>query len=280
MKITLVGTGTSHGVPVIACKCPTCTSADPRDNRMRTSAFITASDGTIVIIDTSPEFRIQSLRFGLEKVDAVLLTHSHADHLHGLDDLRIFSHTHKKGSTAPSLPALGIYANRETLCDVENRFDYVFRPTQEGGGKPLLQLLLIENYSQATPLHIGSLEIVPVPIKHGTLNVCGWKITDTASPLQSFAYITDCSFISDDSIALIRGAKHCVIDSLRERPHTTHFCFAESLEYAQKIGASHTWLTHICHDFSHAQITNWFDERWHDDKRTIAPAYDRLELEC
>jgi len=168
MKITLVGTGTSHGVPVIACKCPVCTSTDPHDNRTRTSAFITASDGTSIIIDTSPEFRIQSLRVGLTKVDAVLLTHSHADHLHGLDDLRIFSHTHKKEDVRRRA-ALGIYGNSETLSDVADRFNYVFHHTQEGGGKPYLQLLPIENYSVARPLKIGCLEIVPIPIKHGTV---------------------------------------------------------------------------------------------------------------
>ncbi len=281
MKIVLAGTGTSHGIPVIGCECAVCKSSDPRDNRNRTEAFVYASDGTTVIIDVSPEFRLQALRFGLSKAHAVLLTHSHADHVHGLDDLRIFSHTwnpKKVSKASEKKDPLRIFSNEETLNDIKSRFDYVFTPTLEGGGKPHLELVCAEVYTDNNPLCIGCLEIVPIPIKHGCLEACGWKITDTITK-KSFAYITDCNFISENSIALIRGVEHCVIDSLREKEHSTHFCFHESLECSEKIGANFTWFTHISHDYSHVQIQDWLTEH-NKNNLAVFPSYDGLELDC
>ncbi len=282
MKIILAGTGTSHGIPVIGCECAVCKSEDARDTRYRTSAFVYASDGTTIIIDVSPEFRLQALRFGLSKASAVLLTHAHADHVHGLDDLRIFSHTwnpKKVKKDSVKKDPLKIFANKNTVEDVENRFDYVFKTTQEGGGKPYLELVCADAYTEENPIIYGCLEIIPVPIKHGCLDVTGWKITDTTTS-KSFAYITDCNYISDDSIAIIKGVEHCVIDSLREKEHTTHFCFKESLAYAEKIGAKNTWFTHISHDFSHTQIENWINEHKKEGQKNIYPSFDGLELQC
>ncbi len=279
MKIVLAGTGTSHGIPVIGCECAVCKSEDPRDNRNRTGAFVYGSDGTTIIIDVSPEFRLQALRFGLTKANAVLLTHSHADHLHGLDDLRIFSHTwnpKKVTKKTPPKDPLRIFSNTETLNDIKNRFDYVFTPTKEGGGKPHLELV---STADKNPLKIGCLEIVLVPMKHGCLNVSGWKITDTKTK-QSFAYLTDCNYISDESIEIVKKVKHCVIDSLREKEHSTHFSFSESLDCAKKICAEHTWFTHISHDFSHIQIEKWIKEHEQNGGLCISPAFDGLELDC
>ncbi len=281
MKVILAGTGTSHGIPVIGCECAVCTSTDSRDNRNRTGAFVHGDDGTAIIIDVSPEFRHQALRFGLNKATAVLLTHSHADHVHGLDDLRIFSHTWNpkkvKKDTPPKEP-LRIFANKNTLEDIRNRFDYVFTPTKEGGGKPYLELVCANDYSVENAIRIGSLEIIPVPIKHGCLEACGWKIIDTTTS-KSFAYITDCNYISKESIDLIKGVNHLVIDSLREKEHSTHFCFQESFEIAQKVASENTWFTHISHDFSHTQIEEWIKEKVPSSLK-VFPSYDGLELEC
>ncbi len=224
---------------------------------------------------------MQALRFSLTRADAVLLTHSHADHLHGLDDLRIFAHTWNPSKVTKQSKAskpLCIYANAHTLHDVQNRFDYVFTPTREGGGKPNLSLCCADAYTEENPLVIGCLSVVGVPIRHGSLEVCGWKITDTTTHC-SFAYITDCNYICDESVRLIHGVEHCVLDSLRKEKHSTHFCFSESLEYAQRIEANNTWITHICHDFSHAEISEWFTQHNPTDK-PIQPAYDGLTLTC
>ncbi len=282
MEIILAGTGTSHGIPVVGCECAVCVSTDNRDKRDRTSAFVYGSDGTTIIIDVTPEFRHQALRYKLSKAQAVLLTHAHADHVHGLDDLRIFSHTwNPKKVKKDFVPkeALKIFANQETLNDIKKRFDYVFTPTYEGGGKPYLELDCTDVFTETNPLCIGCLEIIPIPLKHGCLTATGWKFFDKNTQ-GSFAYITDCNFISDASVSLIEGVTHCVIDSLREEKHSTHFCFQESLEYSKRIGAEKTWFTHISHDFSHVQIQEWIDGHLLEQKSSIAPAYDGLILQC
>ncbi len=273
MKIVLTGTGTSHGIPVIGCNCNVCTSTDSRDTRFRCAALVFADDGTTIAIDTPPEFRLQALRNGLTKLDAVLVTHSHADHVHGLDDVRIFSSTKKENTNPP----LKIFANKDTIEDIKNRFDYVFKSTQLGGGKPQLDLIDATKFTAKNPICIGSLLIEPIPILHGKLPVFGWKITDTKSS-KTFAYITDCNFISDSSIEKIKGVDVCILDSLRLRPHTTHFSFQEGLEYAKKIRAKSTYFTHICHDNSHMQIQDWINNKWTNSEQTLSPAYDGLEL--
>lgn len=355
MEIYFAGTGTSHGVPVIGCNCPVCRSRDPKNKRTRSSVFIRGSDGTSIVIDTGPDFRFQALKRNLCRLDALLLTHSHADHVHGIDDLRVFAHTKSQEEleqTGLSSDAkhegekpLAVYANRNTIRDIKERFAYIFSTnascTQQGGGKPLLYAMEAENFCETSPLTIGTLSIVPVPIKHGSLNVCGWKITEKASVVadagadsscasasdvgaadaaktgsktdtggvRSFAYLTDCSFIEDSSVSLVRGVQHLVIDALREKKHSTHLCFAESMSYAQKIGAQHTWFTHISHDSSHQAIIDWirrncppgfYCPKKCDDTddlqnifaqhtqntgtkaklNTVAPAFDALVLRC
>ncbi len=291
MIVTLTGTGTSHGIPVIGCECPVCRSTDPHDMRLRCSAYIQAGD-TALVIDTGPEFRIQALKYNIKHLDAVLLTHSHADHLNGLDDIRIFSHTASPGKDNRTENVLPLYANGATLRDIQIRFSYVFAQTQQGGGKPLLNLFNADEYTKENPVVVrhsceGGASVAtksmcapqtetgetrevhenscnpellcfPLPMKHGTLDVIGWNIREKdASPEKSFSYMTDCSEVPDETIQLIQGTEHLVIDGLRETEHPTHFSFLEALECAARIHPKNVWLTHICHNSSHEQINAW-----------------------
>ncbi len=294
MICTLLGSGTSHGIPVVACSCPRCLSADPRDRRLRASAYIRhAQDGvaTSLLVDVGPDFREQALRAGVAAIDAILLTHSHADHLHGLDDIRVFSHR-AAGVSSGGLP---VYANRNTVRDVRERFSYIFRETQPGGGKPNIRLLPAEPFTPESPLKIGGIEAVYVPIQHGDLCAAGWVLTvsNADGARRSLAYLTDCNYISPESIDRIRRAvagsaalgqaadgvlEHVIIDGLRIRPHVTHFSFDEALECAVKIGGAQTWITHICHDVSHADIAAYCAERNPSPDKPVLPAYDGLVL--
>jgi phosphoribosyl 1,2-cyclic phosphate phosphodiesterase len=266
MKILLTGTGTSHGIPVIGCSCPVCLSHDSHDNRLRSSAIVYGDDGTTLAIDCGPEFRIQALRAKLTSIDALLLTHSHADHLHGLDDLRIFG----------DVP---VYANSDTLADVRERFSYIFKETQLGGGKPHVSLHSVwDTASQEPPppFRIGTVEVQPVPMLHGGIPATGWKI-------GNMAYLTDLNRLPLESIELIRGVKHLIIDALRPRPHTTHYNFAEAVSAAACIGAENTWFTHICHDTSHEELTKLAEilrQGYPElEGKKIRPAWDGLLLE-
>ena len=235
MIITFLGTGTSHGIPVIGCDCDCCTSSDTRNQRFRTSIVVESSDGKQVLVDTSPEFRLQAIKYKIKKPKCVLLTHSHADHLHGLDDLRIFAHTFTPCSSnnPEKIKPLKIFANKNTVKDVKSRFSYVFKKTQLGGGKPLLKLIPCEEFSEKNPLKIGNLEIIPIPMYHGKLKVSGWMFKDKNTK-NSFAYLTDCSFIPESSLELVKNCTYIVLDALREKIHTTHFNFEQAMEFVSK----------------------------------------------
>jgi phosphoribosyl 1,2-cyclic phosphate phosphodiesterase len=258
MELEILGSGTSHGIPVIGCACPVCASKDPRDERYRASALIRADDGTIIVIDSGPEFRLQALRAQLTRVDALLVTHPHADHVHGLDDLRIFTHTRE----------LPVYANPATAEELAERFSYIFRSTQEGGGKPHIKLIPVITDSSEW-LEIAGIRILPIPLLHGSLPILGWRIGDTA-------YLTDCNRIPEESFSRLSGVRNLVIDALRVRPHSTHFSFQEALEVIRRIGPERAWFTHICHDFSHTAIQEWLDKNAQGKK--IEPAYDGLRM--
>ena len=267
MTLTIMGSGTSHGMPVIACDCAACKSDDPNDKRMRSSALI-RDEEICIVIDTGPEFRIQALRFGIKKLDSVLVTHSHADHIHGLDDVRVFS----KEKTIP------VYSNVQTLDDIKIRFDYIFKETQEGGGKPHIELVDVKQFSPAHPLVINTISLVPIPMKHGELDSTGWRIGNTA-------YLTDLNFLPEKSLQMLDGIENLVIDGLRERPHTTHFNFDEALRVVSKTSAKSVWLTHLTHDFTHEQMKSLFAEKKHMLgfssllNRRIEPAYDGLVID-
>ena len=233
LRLTMLGSGTSTGVPVIGCDCAVCRSEDPRNRRMRPGLRLEVAGGSM-IIDTSPDFREQALRFGIDKVDAVLYTHSHADHVFGLDDLRIFNFRQRG-----SIPCFG---SAETMGRMRQIFTYVFEGGQEGGGKPRLELNAVR-----APFDLLGERVVPVPVGHGEMEVFGFRV-------GRFACVTDVNFISEESFGLLAGVELLVLSALRYRPHPTHFSLAESIAVAQRIGARRTLLTHIAHDIDHGRL--------------------------
>ncbi len=290
MKLTVLGSGTSHGIPVIACDCPVCTSQDPKDKRYRSSVYLETDEGKYILVDIGPEFRMQALDNNVKKLDALLLTHSHADHLHGIDDLRIFSAAmYKKPEHAKSLeqynaPPIPIYADEITRQDITTRFAYFFMDVKEGGGHAKVDLR-----DAKESFDFYGTKITPVPMMHGHLPTTGWLFSHKKEDgiVHSIAYLTDCSFISDDSINLIK--ENCgildqlIIDGLRERPHSTHFSFLEAMEAANKLFPKKVWMTHITHEKSHKEITAYLEEnkgKFENLKDIdVLPAYDKLVLE-
>jgi phosphoribosyl 1,2-cyclic phosphate phosphodiesterase len=252
VKITFLGTGTSHGVPMIACDCLTCRSEDPRDTRLRPSIFVEMDDGTSILVDAGPDLRQQALTHRISRVDAIVFTHGHADHILGLDETRRF--------TGPTGASLRCYGDDATLMDVRRMFAYVFDlATPRGGGLPQLDLVRIDG-----PFRIGAHEIRPVPLVHGDRPILGFRF-------GSFAYLTDCSRIPDGSWGLLHNLDTVVLDALRERPHPTHFSLSEAVEAARRIGARRTYFTHMCHDLSHAETNARLP-------RGMELAYDGLAL--
>lgn len=296
MKMTLMGTGTSHGVPVIACTCPVCTSRDPKDKRYRSSALIT--EPCTVVIDTGPEFRIQALTYHIRHLDAVLITHGHADHLNGLDDIRIFSHTKSVDPNNPTASetkgsGLPVYANKNTIQDIRKRFDYIFTPVKEGGGKPKINLIDCADFSMQKPIFLKGMTVVPVPLLHGSLHVSGWLLSQNQDGnKKNIAYLTDCSSVPTTSMELLKSAgkiEHLVIDGLRKESHSTHFSFWEALQVAEELRPRHTWLIHITHTLSHSEICallkTYLTKLPHLNRivqtgGSVSPAWDSLVLEA
>ncbi|MBI9108274.1 MAG: MBL fold metallo-hydrolase [Spirochaetales bacterium] len=255
MTITVLGSGTSFGVPSINCNCPVCSSEDPHDDRTRASIWI--DDGsTSVIIDTSTDFRRQALREKIPTVDGLLITHSHADHIHGLDDIRPYTFKNP----------IPVYGNEWTITEFRERFAYIFKKTQRGGGKPRITLNIITNDDLKTErqIDIKTLSFLPIPLKHGEINVLGFRI-------GNFAYLTDCNSIPRESFKKLEGVEYLIIDALRYRPHPTHFTINEAIEAARLIGARQTWLTHLCHDVLHKDLKQELPDG-------IAPAFDGLKI--
>ncbi len=233
MRVTILGSGTSHGVPMIGCDCAVCRSTDPRDRRTRVSALVGCDNGAQLLIDLSPDLREQALRTALRRVDAVLMTHAHADHILGFDELRRFNVLMQK--TMP------VHGDAATLAHIRHTFAYAFDPdTPMGGGIPQVELVEV-----AGAFETHGVTVTPVPIQHGTRPILGFRI-------GAFAYLTDCSGIPEASLALLDGVDVLVIGALRHRPHPTHFTVAEAIDASGRVGASRTFLTHICHDLGHA----------------------------
>lgn len=228
-----LGTGTSHGVPMIGCDCEVCRSSDPHDSRSRPSIVMTMEDGLQVLVDTTPDLRSQALRYDVRRVDAILYTHAHADHVMGLDEVRRYNMLSKS-----SMP---VYGDAPTLAALRRTFSYVFDSSApKGGGVPHLDLWTIGG-----PFCLGSEEIVPVPVRHGTWQILGFRV-------GRFAYLTDCNGIPESSLALLGGLDVLVLDALRRRPHPTHFTLDEAVAMAKRIAARRTFFTHIAHDLPHA----------------------------
>lgn len=232
MKITFLGTGTSHGVPMIGCDCATCTSANPRDTRLRPSIYLETDDGRAVLVDAGPDLRAQALKFNVRRVDAILFTHGHADHILGIDEIRRYN--------AMQRGPMACFGDRATLDDIQRMFAYVFDPaTPKAGGIPHLEMFAI-----AGPFCIGRQEVVPVPIFHGRRPILAFRF-------GRVAYLTDCSRIPDESWPLLEGLDVLVLDALRITPHPTHFSLDEAVQVAGRIGARRTLFTHMCHDLAH-----------------------------
>ncbi len=242
IKITVLGSGTSMGVPTIGCECPTCTSDDPRDVRLRSSLLI-ESETTTVLIDTSSDFRAQMLKHKVKKLDAVIFTHHHFDHISGFDDIRAYNFIHKA-----SIP---VYITQKTLKELKRVFVYAFEvPEQIGGGVPLFDVNIIEAYSK---FKIGDIEFLPVSLQHGKLEVIGFII-------KNFAYCTDTNFIPAESKELLRGKEILIIDALRYEKHETHFSLSESLELADELDIKQTYFTHIAHQIKHSEVERYLPE--------------------
>jgi phosphoribosyl 1,2-cyclic phosphate phosphodiesterase len=231
-RVTFLGTGTSHGVPMIGCACAVCTSDDPRDDRMRPSIYIELPD-LAVLVDTATDLRRQALRFRLPRVDAILFTHSHADHVMGLDEVRRYN-TLQDGS-------ISCYADALTAAEIRRTFAYIFEArTPPGGGLPQLDL-----FTLAGEFCLGTTPIIPVPLMHGRRQILGYRI-------GPFAYLTDCSEIPPAAWPLLHGVDLLVIDALRDKPHPTHFSVVEALAVVERLRPSRAWFTHIAHDLPHA----------------------------
>lgn len=258
MKVsaTLLGTGTSMGVPVVGCDCEVCTSEDPRDRRLRCSLLIDAvavgRAPVQILVDTSTDLRQQALTYGVERIDAILFTHAHADHILGLDEVRVFNF--RQGAPIPCL------GTRETLERIRRTFAYVFEDGEEGGGKPKLDLREVDG-----PFRLFGLDVVPVPVLHGSLEVLGFRF-------GNFAYVTDCNSIPPSSLELLRGVEVLVLDALRYRPHPTHFSIAESLEIVAQLGPRQTYFTHLTHEVRHGAPAI-------DLPEGVAFGYDGLRIE-
>jgi phosphoribosyl 1,2-cyclic phosphate phosphodiesterase len=250
MRVTFLGSGTSTGVPVIGCACEVCGSPDPRDRRLRPSIRI-EWPGASVLVDTSTDLRAQALRHDILRVDAVLYTHAHADHVLGLDELRTFNWRQR----AP-IPA---YGSAATLADLSRTFWYAFETVQEGGGKPA-----VERRPVAGPFEMLGRRVVPVPVLHGRLPILGYRT-------GGFAYLTDASLIPEASRALLADLDMLVLAAPRERPHPTHMHLARAVEEAGRIAARRTVLTHIGHELLHARVSAGLPEG-------VELAYDGLVL--
>ncbi len=292
MKLTFLGTGTSHGVPVIACDCPVCKSKDPHNKRTRSSVYVQTEDNKYILIDIGPDFHEQAIRENIRALDVLLLTHSHADHLFGIDDLRSFSSIMSQKPENPdnekySRPPIPIYTNHTAAEHLKHSFGYLFSEHAVGGGHAKIDLQEVKG---GTQIEIGSLTVTAIPLVHGELEATGWLLTEkTSEGPRSIAYLTDCSYISDESIKLIKEKSgqlvHLVIDGLRMKEHPTHFSYLQALEAAGKIGGDHIWITHMTHNTSHDDTAAYFAEHRADfpglaAAESVLPAYDGLVLEA
>jgi phosphoribosyl 1,2-cyclic phosphate phosphodiesterase len=229
LALTILGSGTSTGVPVLGCRCNICRSAVPENRRTRCSALLQWS-GRSILIDTATDFRQQALREGLMRVDAVLFSHTHADHVHGIDDLRTFT---LQGAALP------VYGAAEDLATLQRAFAYIFRDEGEPGFRPRLALQAITG-----PFPLFGRTVIPVPLQHGSGSALGYRV-------DGLAYLTDCSAVPETSLPLLAGVELLVLDALRFTAHASHLNIEEAIAVAQRIGARRTLLTHLGHEVDH-----------------------------
>ncbi len=252
MTVTFLGTGTSQGVPVIACNCEVCLSADPRDKRLRSSILIEGEE-QVIVIDSGPDFRYQMLRANVQRLDAIVFTHEHKDHTAGLDDIRAFNYKQQ----AP----IDVFATRRVQESLKREFSYIFQEFKYPG-VPELNLHTID----MEPFTVGKINFIPIEVMHYKLPVLGFRIND-------FTYITDAKTVSDKEKEKIKGSKILVINALQQQNHISHFTFDEAIAFAASIGAAKTYFTHISHRLGkHADVSKILPPN-------IELAYDGLKLD-
>jgi phosphoribosyl 1,2-cyclic phosphate phosphodiesterase len=252
MKITFLGSGTSQGIPVIGCECPVCQSDDKRDRRLRVAISIELQ-GKCLVIDSGPDFRYQMLRAGISRVDAILLTHEHRDHIGGLDDIRPFNFKYNMD--------MPVYATLGVQQALKKSFDYIFDNNYPG-----VPQVLLKTIARDTPFHIGDIEVIPIEYLHAKLPVLGFRI-------GNFAYITDIKTIEDSQLHYLEGLDILVLSALQHEQHYSHLTLEEALELTKKIGAKNTFFTHLSHTMG----------TFVDTEKLLPPnvylAYDELVLE-
>jgi phosphoribosyl 1,2-cyclic phosphate phosphodiesterase len=253
--LTFLGTGTSQGVPMLTCDCPVCTSPDPRDKRSRSSVYVETPECSFVV-DTGPDFRQQALREHIRRVDAVVFTHAHTDHMMGFDDLRAYCHGGK---------VLPIYGSAITLELLQRAFSFAFDGQNNFPGyiRPLPQVV-------SGPFHVGATTLVPLPVPHGRTTTFGYLFIRNGRKLV--AYLSDCKEVPPPVIDEIRGVDTLIIDALRRKEHPTHMNIDEALAAAEAIQPARTWFTHLCHDLAHADVEPTLP-------KNVRVAYDGLKLE-
>ncbi len=236
MKLTFLGSGTSQGVPMIGCSCYVCLSTNPKNKRWRASVLLTMEDHKNILIDCSTDFRTQALNFNIKSIDSVLITHAHADHIFGLDDLRAYNHWQQN--------PIDLYMSAMTFKEVKRIYTYAFdEPLQMGGGVPQLDVHVIDG-----PFVAAGVEFTPIPIFHGKLGILGFRWGDTA-------YLTDCKTIPADSLTKLRGLKVLVLNALwLSRPHSTHLSIMDALDVIAELQPKVTYFTHIAHRVDHDVI--------------------------
>lgn len=250
-SITFLGTGTSQGIPMIGCHCPVCSSPDERDHRLRTSAYI-EYEGLKILIDAGPDFRQQMLREDILYLDAILLTHQHKDHTGGLDDVRAFNYLCSK--------AMPIYAEQNVQESLKMEYSYAFS-SHKYPGAPDYELHTIDS----NPFSIKGVEIIPVRVMHYKLPVLGFRF-------GNLGYVTDANYISDSELEKLKGVKIFVINTIRREPHISHFSLSEALDVCKKVGAEHSYLTHLSHQLErHELLSKVLPEG-------VSPAYDGLKV--
>jgi len=251
MRLTFLGTGTSTGVPTLACHCRVCTSPDPHDQRTRPSLLVEFG-GRVLVIDTTPDFRAQALRENLERLDAVLFTHSHADHILGLDDVRSFYFRQQK--------PIPIYAEPYCMKEIHRTFKYIFDGDYPYGGIARLDPHVIDG-----PFEVEGLKIIPVPVLHGNLPILGFRI-------NGVAYVTDVSEIPEPSYPLLEGLEVLILDALRPRPHPTHLTVEQALSVMERLKVPRGYCTHIAHELGHEETNARLPSH-------VRLAYDGLQVE-
>lgn len=253
MKITVLGSGTSQGIPIITCDCEVCRSTDARDRRLRTSILI-ETNKTTICVDAGPDFRYQMLRANVKKLDAILITHEHKDHIGGLDDARPLIFVQKR-------PMI-VYASREAQEEIKREYSYAFANEDERyPGVPTFDLIEITQ----EPIKINDLTIEPIKLKHYTLTSYGFRIGD-------FAYITDLSELSEEAFQKLIGIKYLIIEALRRKEHYSHINLSQAIEIAQRLNVTKAWFTHVSHEMGKtADVNPTLPEN-------MALAYDGLEI--